>query len=78
MAVFRWSRGGVMALRRGQVAPAKKARIAGKRCPTCHMGTLDQLKDGQRALQDVIAQQRLKALAKARRVKARNAKRRRA
>jgi len=41
------------------------------------MGTVDELKHGQQAIQDVMAQQRLKALAKARRVKARNAKRRR-
>jgi len=40
------------------------------------MGTLDELRNGQQAVQDVMAQQRLKALAKARRVKARNAKRR--
>jgi hypothetical protein len=40
------------------------------------MGTLDDLKNGQQALQAVMAKQRLKALAKARRVKARNVKRR--
>ena len=67
-----------MAIRVGQGAPRKVARVVSrKKCPTCHMGTLDELRDGQRAVQDVISQQRLKALAKARRVKARNAKRRR-
>ena len=60
-------------------APQKRTRLTStKKCPTCHMGTLDELRNGQQAVQDVMAQQRLKALAKARRVKARNAKRRRA
>ena len=67
-----------MAIRVGQGAPRKVTRAASsKKCPTCHMGTVDELKNGQRAIQDVMAQQRLKALAKARRVKAKNAKRRR-
>jgi len=65
-----------MAFRLG-TAPQKRMRLAGKTCPTCHMGTLEELKNGRRAVQDVIAQQRLKALAKARRVKARNAAKRR-
>ena len=67
-----------MAVRLGQGAPKKVTRVASRKtCPTCRMETLDELKNGQRALQDVLAQQRLKSLAKARRVKARNAKRRR-
>ena len=66
-----------MAVRLG-AAPQKRTRLTStKKCPTCHMGTVDELKHGQQAIQDVMAQQRLKALAKARRVKARNAKRRR-
>jgi len=65
-----------MAVRLG-AAPQKRNRLTStKKCPTCHMGTLDELRNGQQAVQDVMAQQRLKALAKARRVKARNAKRR--
>ena len=57
-------------------APQKRNRLTStKKCPTCHMGSVDELKQGQVALQQHIAQQRLKALAKARRVKARNAKR---
>ena len=66
-----------MAVRLG-AAPQKRTRLTStKKCSTCHMGTVDELKDGQHAVQNVMAQQRLKALAKARRVKARNAKRRR-
>ena len=66
-----------MAVRLG-AAPQKRTRLTRTtKCPTCHMGTVDELKHGQQAIQDVMAQQRLKALAKARRVKARNAKRRR-
>ena len=67
-----------MATRLG-VTPQKRTRLTStKKCPTCHMGTVDELRNGQQAIQNVMAQQRLKALAKARRVKARNAKRRRA
>ncbi len=65
-----------MATRLGQTT-SKRTRLAGKKCPTCHMGTLDELKNGQQAVQDALAQQRLKALAKARRVKARRAGQRR-
>ena len=58
-------------------APQKRIRLTStKKCPTCHMGTVDELRNGQTAIQNVMAQQRLKALAKARRVKARNVKRR--
>ena len=65
-----------MATRLG-IAPQKRNRLTStKKCPTCHMGTVDELRNGQQALQSVMAQQRLKALAKARRVKAKNAKRR--
>lgn len=55
----------------------KVTRVAGKKCPTCHMGSVEDLKAGQQALTGLIAKQRLRALAKARRVKARNAAKRR-
>lgn len=68
-----------MAIRVGGGAVKKVTRAASsKKCPTCHMGTVDELKNGHAALGDVIASQRLKALAKARRAKAKKSKQRRA
>ena len=65
-----------MAVNRLGSLTQKRTRIAAKACPRCSMGSVDDLKGGQFALQTLMAQQRLKSLAKARRVKARNAKRR--
>lgn len=65
-----------MAVNRIGQAVQKRTRITPKGCPKCSMGNVDELKSGQGALQSLMAAQRLKSLAKARRVKARNAKRR--